>query len=245
MLLAGAAALTNVAAAAAAGGLSVTPAILEQTARSGASGTVTIANTSSRKLKVTVRARPWRQARSGAVAADRRRTLSRYTTVRAGSFTLAPGVSRAVSVRLRRVPSRKSLYGSLDVVGKPVRKRSGINVAYRSSAACASTRAPARGAIALKPGSAHVARSSSRCRCATAATRSTRSAAPSACPGRAAGAAATIAGVKILPGKGVRLPLLSIAGLRAGRYTASVTLTQAGRNRVRWRREFRITTGLT
>ena len=240
MLLAGAAALTNVAAAAAAGGLSVTPAILEQTARSGASGTVTIANTSSRKLKVTVRARPWRQARSGAVAADRRRTLSRYTTVRAGSFTLAPGVSRAVSVRLRRVPSRKSLYGSLDVVGKPVRKRSGINVAYRIVGSLRfNPRAGAR-RYRVKPGAAHVARKQLSLSVRNGGNTIDPVGGTVSVSGPGGGRSATIAGVKILPGKGVRLPLLSIAGLRAGRYTASVTLTQAGRNRVSVTRKFRI-----
>ena len=48
------------------GGVSITPQILETTARRGASGTVTISNTTNRKLRMTVRARPWRQARSGA-----------------------------------------------------------------------------------------------------------------------------------------------------------------------------------
>ena len=62
-------------AAAAQGGLSVTPAVLETTARSGASGNATIANNTGRKLRVTVRARPWRQSSTGAVAANRRRSL--------------------------------------------------------------------------------------------------------------------------------------------------------------------------
>ena len=57
-------------AAAAQGGLSVSPSILETTARSGASASTTVTNTTARALRVTVRPRPWRQARGGAVAAE-------------------------------------------------------------------------------------------------------------------------------------------------------------------------------
>ncbi len=56
-------------ATAAQGGLAVTPPRLETTARRGASGTVTITNSSNRKLRMTVRPRPWRQARNGDVPA--------------------------------------------------------------------------------------------------------------------------------------------------------------------------------
>jgi hypothetical protein len=49
-----------------------------------------------------------------------------------------------------------------------------------------------------------------------------------------------ITGVKILPGKRVNLALMSIGGLRPGRYTAAVTLRQRGRNRVSVSRHFHI-----
>ena len=72
-------------------GLSVTPAIFESTARSGASGTATVTNSTGRKLRMTVRARPWRQSsRTGDVAADRRRTLG-GVSLSASSFTLDAG----------------------------------------------------------------------------------------------------------------------------------------------------------
>ncbi|HET8759366.1 MAG TPA: hypothetical protein VFM58_25330, partial [Solirubrobacteraceae bacterium] len=116
--------------ASAAGGLSVSPSRLEVTARSGASGTVTITNSSTRKLRVSVRARPWRQANNGTVAANRSRRLGRVR-VSPAKFKLARGASRTISVRLRRVPARGSLYGALDILGKPAKRRSGINVAYR------------------------------------------------------------------------------------------------------------------
>jgi hypothetical protein len=236
-------ALTDVAAASAAGGLSVTPAILEQTARSGATGTATIANTSARKLKVTVTTRPWRQARTGSVSADRRRTLSRYVRVSAGAFTLAAHTSRTVSVRLTRVPSRRSLYGSLEVVGKPARKRKGINVAYRLIGSLRFHPTAGARRWRLKAGAAHVSGRQlslavrNRGNTIDAVGGSVSVSSPRG------GRSGSITGVKILPGKGVRLPLISLNGLRAGRYTASVTLTQAGRNRVSVTRKFRISGG--
>ena len=46
--------------------------------------------------------------------------------------------------------------------------------------------------------------------------------------------------MRILPGKSVDLRLLSLRGLKKGSYSASVTLTQAGRNRLSVTRRFRI-----
>ncbi len=46
--------------------------------------------------------------------------------------------------------------------------------------------------------------------------------------------------MRILPGKLVNLKLTPLRGLRAGRYKASVTLSQSGRNIVSVTRSFRI-----
>ena len=74
----------------AAGGLSVTPGILEHVAQPGAVGPLTVSNTTSRPMRVSIAARPWLQSRSGSVVANRRRVLGK---VRAGrrSFRLAAG----------------------------------------------------------------------------------------------------------------------------------------------------------
>src|SRR3954451_18594993 len=74
--------------AAARGGLSLSPALIERTAAPGAGGTVTVANHSGEKLDVTVAARPWRQSLDGSVRPDRRRTLS-GVALGAIAFTLA------------------------------------------------------------------------------------------------------------------------------------------------------------
>ena len=120
---AGAAALTAPAGAAAPGaaaaqsGLSVTPSILETTARRGATTSTTVANTTGERLRITVRARPWRQTASGAVVANRSRRL-RGVGLSASRFTLSPGARRAVYVTMGRTPRSRSSFGALDVVGK-------------------------------------------------------------------------------------------------------------------------------
>jgi hypothetical protein len=47
--------------------------------------------------------------------------------------------------------------------------------------------------------------------------------------------------VRILPGKLVALRAASLSGLRRGRYTARISLTQANRRRASVTRSFRIT----
>jgi hypothetical protein len=232
------------AAAAAAGGLSIKPAILEQTARRGVSDTVEVANSSDRKLDVTIAARAWRQSRTGTLAADRRRTLSRFVRVSDSSFTLDGGGRRTITVTLTRVPSRDSLYGSLEVIGRPARKRPGVNVGYRlvGSLRFNPTRSDRR--LKLRAGSARVSgRKGNR-----SLTLQVRNNGNTIDPvggdvvirGPRGGRSTGIRAVKILPGKRVSLELASLKGLRAGRYTAAVTLKQRGRNRLSVTRHFHI-----
>jgi hypothetical protein len=225
--------------AAAAGGLGVTPSIMQTTARAGASGSVTIRNTSSRKLKVTVRARPWRQSRSGTVKAIRSRGLSGVRVI-GGKFSLRPGTSRTIAVKLLRMPSRKSLYGALEVVGKPAKKHAGINVTYRLiSSLRFNPKASAR-RLRLGAGSAAVKKRvlslpvRNRGNTVDPVSGSYTLSGP-------AGARSGVIGAKpILPGKVVNLRLGSLAGLSKGRYAVTVRLLQAGRIRATVTRHFRL-----
>lgn len=231
------------AAAAAQSGLSVTPAVLETTARSGASGSATITNSTGRKLRISVSARPWRQSSSGAVAANRSRSLGNVR-VSSTRFTLASGASRSVSVRLSRVPSRRSQYGALDIVGRPVKRRRGINVAYRLISSLRFNPTARARRLRLSAGSAVVTgRGSSR-----AVALRVRNRGNTVDPvggsvsisGPGGGRSGSISSMRILPGKRINLRLASLRGLRRGRYSASVTLTQRGRNIVSVTRGFRI-----
>ena len=230
-------------AAAAQGGLSVTPSILETTARSGASASTTVTNTTARTLRVTVKPRPWRQARSGAVAADRTRRL-RGVALSTRRFTLAPGARRDVYVTMGRVPAGGSRFGALDVVGRPAPRRTGVNVAYRLVPSLRFNPARAARRYAVRAGAARVAGRAG----ARTLKLLVRNAGNTVDPvggsvritGGGGGRSGTIAAVRILPGRLVALRLASLAGLRRGAYTARVTLTQGGRPRRTVGKAFRI-----
>jgi hypothetical protein len=230
-------------AAAAQGGLSVTPAVLETTARRGATGNATITNSTGRKLRVTVRARPWRQSSSGAVAANRRRSLG-GVRVSATRFTMVPGAARSVSVTLSRVPSRKSQYGALEVVGKPTRRRKGINVAYRLISSLRFNPTAGSRRHRLSAGNAGVTgRGSSRSLVLKVRNRGNTVdpvGGSVSVSGSGGGRSSAISPMRILPGKRINLRLTGLSGLRKGSYSASVTLTQANRNIVSVTRRFRI-----
>jgi hypothetical protein len=231
-------------AAAAQGGLAVTPSIVETTARRGATGSATIRNSTGRKLRMTVRARPWRQASDGDVSANRRRTL-RSVSVNVRRFTLASGAQRTVSVRLTRVGARRSQYGALDVIGRPARRRRGINVAYNLISSLRFNPTSSARRLRLSAGRARVTGRGRR----RALVLQVRNRGNTVEPvggtvdvsGSGGGRSAGIKGKSILPGKRINLRLTGLRGLRRGRYTASVTLSQAGRNILSVTRRFRIT----
>ena len=230
------------AAAAAQGGLSVTPSTAETTARKGATISVTVTNTTGGKLNVRAHARPWRQARNGgAVAANRSRRL-RGVRLSATRFSLAPNARRSVTMTLRSVPSRGSQFGALEFVGKPARKRRGINVAYRLVSSVRFN--PSSRHYSVRAGSARVSGSGG----SRALSLLVRNAGNTVDPiggsvsisGPGGGRSGTITAVRILPGNLVSLRAASLAGLRRGRYTARVSLTQGGQRRASFTRSFRI-----
>jgi hypothetical protein len=230
-------------ATAAQGGLAVTPSILETTARRSAAGSATITNSTGRRLRMTVRARPWRQARNGTVAANRRRTLG-GVRVSPSRFTLEAGAQRVVSVRLSRVPSRRSQYGALDIIGKPTRRRRGINVTYNLISSLRFNPTAGARRLRLRAGRVRVSgRGSNR-----ALLLQVRNRGNTVDPvggsvdlsGPGGGRSGSISSMRILPGKMVNLRVASLRGLRRGRYTASITLSQANRNMVSVSRSFRI-----
>jgi hypothetical protein len=225
--------------ASAAGGLSVSPNPFQLTARTGATGSATITNSSTRKLKVTARARPWRQASNGVVAANRSRTLG-LVRVSPAKFTLSPGTSRTVSIRLRRVPARGSLYGGLDVVGKPTKRRKGINVAYRLVSSLRFNPAAGKRKLRLSAGSAGSSKRMLTVRVKNRGNTVDPVGGTVSITGPGGGRSGGISPKSIVPGKAIRLPLLSLTGMKKGSYTAAITLAQAGRNIVSVTRHFRI-----
>jgi hypothetical protein len=133
MVIACAGLLAGSATAHAAGGLSVTPALLEHSAKRGNVGSMTLNNSTNESLKVTVTVRPWRQQLNGNVLSDLTANLSRYVRATKRTFTIGAGAKRPISLKLYHVPHGGSLYAGVDVFGKPTRTkgRKGIIPQYR------------------------------------------------------------------------------------------------------------------
>jgi hypothetical protein len=226
---------------AAGGGLSVTPAVIERTAVRGDTASIAVVNSTRQALRITVTPRPWTQARSGAVAPDRHRTLLSRLGVSARSFTLAAGGRRTVTMRVKAVPSSGSLYGSIETIGLPTGpKKRGITAAYRLISTLRLNPPKARRRLAVRASSPRV-----RGRAIVLPVKNTgNTVSPISGDVRIKGATGTrtdtVRTSAILPGATVNLGLGSTKGLPAGTYTVSVSLVQGGRKVLRTTRRVRL-----
>jgi hypothetical protein len=122
------------AAAASSGGVSLRPETVENVARKGRAGRITVKNTTKGTLRMWVNVRPWRQNRfTGNVAPNYRANLRPYVRASKHTFKLRAGKSRKLSIRVRRTPPHGSLYAGLEVFGKQVHAKAhnGIIPQYR------------------------------------------------------------------------------------------------------------------
>ncbi len=213
------------------GGLSVTPAALEHTARRGTVGSLTLTNTTKESLKVNVLVRPWRQQLGGNVLIDTRSTLSKYVRATTRSFTMRAGAKRPVIFRMLRGTGSGSLYGAVQIVGKPTntKGRKGIIPNYQLISKIRLNAATSKRKYRLRTGGAQVrsgtvilpVRNLGNTIAPIAATYSISG--PSGRSGNAKGIAA-------LPGKLIGLNLGAAKGMKKGRYTVTAKVTQAGRS---------------
>ncbi|WP_169542370.1 hypothetical protein [Solirubrobacter soli] len=202
---------------------------IEHTAQAGVKDTFTLENRWSKALSITITPRPWTQSGDGSVSPNRRGTLS-GVSVSEPTFTLAPGAKKDITVTLDSVPAAGYLYGALEVVGLPpgADKAKGIVTGYRLVDAIRYTAAtPTYG---LKAGAAKILGKGSK-KTLTLSVRNTgNTVAPVTGTVKIKGALSTTNGTvkatRILPGKSVALGLASVSRLRAGSYTATVTLIQ-------------------
>jgi hypothetical protein len=210
------------------GGLSVTPAILEHRAKVGSVGSMTLTNTTRETLRVTVRVRPWRQELNGRVFTDDRSTLSRYVRANRRSFRIRAGQKVPLSFRMRRRTRSGSLYGNVDILGKPIktRGRKGIIPQYRLISTLRLH--PSKKRHRLRTGAAQVRRGQ--------VLLPVRNLGNTIDP---VGGSFTMTGpssrrgnfrsIAALPGKLIALGGGTTRGLRKGRYTLNATVTQGGR----------------
>jgi hypothetical protein len=211
---------------AATGGLSLSPTLIEQTAKPGAGGAVTVANHSAHTLAITVAARPWRQSHTGVAVPNRRATLA-GVTLSATSFDLKPKAQRAITVGL---PSSGELYGALEVIGLPrnADTKKGIVTGYRLIGSLRLD--PATPVLKLKTGKVTTSGHGSARVLALPVTNRGNSLTPVSGDVDLKGPLGTrsthISSVRILPGKTVDVSLGRTKGLIPGLYKAKVELDQ-------------------
>jgi hypothetical protein len=211
---------------AAAGGIGVTPSILEHVAKKGNVGSVTISNTTKDFLVITVHVRPWLQGANGIVAADMHHTLSTYVKADTTTFNLAPGSRKPISMILRKVPSSGSLYGSIAVFGKQqhAQNKNGIIPQYQLNSSLRLD--PTRKHYTLLVGNALVSNHA-----LLVATRSTGNTVdPITGTTTINGKNSTVSQTRIVPGHTVNVRLAALTGLKAGVYSAKITLKQGTRS---------------
>ena len=208
--------------AAAAGGLSITPALIEHTAAVGAGDKVTITNRSKEKLDITVATRPWHQARDGAVSAKRSSKLTGFA-VSDTSFTLAPGAKQVVSVT---ATTAKERYGALEVVGLPqdADTRKGLVVGYRLIASLRMD--PAQPVFLFKPSSVKLSGKTLVLPVTSRGNTVQPVSGDVSFKGALGTRSATIHSMRVLPGHTVELPLIAAKKLPAGAYKAKIVLKQ-------------------
>jgi hypothetical protein len=215
------------------GGLSVSPGIFEHPAVRGRLGVVQISNTTSGAMTVGVALRPWVQARSGEVSANRRATLDGIG-MSPHSFTLGAGAARSVGLVLSRTPVQRSLYGAVEVTGLPHgRVSGGLRVGYRLVSSLRLD--PPKGAQVFRAQAGGlVEQGSARHGTLLLAVRNTGNTivpiggtALIGGPGRSLRANASPRA--IVPGQTVNVPLAELSGsLPAGHYRVAVRLSQGG-----------------
>jgi hypothetical protein len=227
---------------AAGGGLSVTPAVIERTAVRGDTAPIMVINSTSQPLKITVTPRPWTQSRSGAVAANRRKTLLSSLGVSVRSFTLPAGGRRTVTMTVKSVPKSGSLYGAVETTGLPSGppKKNGITAAYRLISTLRLNPPKAQRRLAVRASSLRL-----NGRAIVLPVKNMgNTVSPVSGDVRIKGALGTRTGAvrasHILPGSTVDLGLGSTKGLPAGTYTVSISLVQDGKKVLRSTRRLRV-----
>jgi hypothetical protein len=215
----------------AAGGLSITPAVLEHSAKVGTVGTMSLNNSTNETLRVTVTVRPWRQELNGTVIGDLRNTLSKYIRATTQTFSIRAGAKRALTLKLYHVPHGGSLYGGVDIFGKPThtKGRKGIIPQYRIISKVRLN--ASHKSYNWRTGAAQI-----RQRAIILPVRnlgnsidpiggSYRITGPS-------GRSGTMKAIAALPGKLIGLNLGYTNGLKKGTYTINATVTQGNRRAV-------------
>ena len=221
-----------VAQAAQQGGVSITPALVEKTAKRGTIGTVTIKNTTKDTMKVTVNVRPWIQNRNtGQVVLNTKASLAPYVRASPQSFNLRPG-ERKVTFSMRRMTASGSLYAGFQVFAKQVKAKARNGIVPQWDLRGKMRLNPSRKNPNLKIGATDVSGRGNNRSLILAVRNTGNTLDPVTGTVAITGAAtrnATIPQVSVVPGAVVYLNGGALRGLKAGNYTATWNVTIGGK----------------
>jgi len=227
---------------AAQGGVSITPALVEKTARRGNVGAFTVKNTTKDTLRVTVTVRPWIQNRSTAgVVINKNATLTPYVRASPQTFTLAPG-QRTVSLNMRRMTSSGSLYAGFQVFAKQAKPKARNGIIPQWDLVGKLRLNPSSKRPNLRLGATDVVGGGNNRSLILAVRNIGNTLDPVGGTVAISGPTprnATIPQVPIVPGQVVYLKGGALRGMKGGNYTATWTVTQGGKRFV-VKRAFRL-----
>lgn len=214
------------------GGVSITPALVEKTAKRGAVGTITIKNTTKDTMKVTVVVRPWIQNRStGAVALNTKASLAPYVKATPQSFNLPPG-ERRVTFNMRRMTASGSLYAGFQVFAKQVKAKARNGIVPQWDLRGKMRLNPSRKNPNLRLGATDVAGRGNNRSLILAVRNTGNTLDPVGGTVKITGPTArnaTIPQVAVVPGQVVYLKGGALRGMKAGNYTAQWDVTIGGK----------------
>lgn len=221
-----------VAQAAQQGGVSITPALVEKTAKRGVVGTITVKNTTKDTMKVTVNVRPWIQNRdTGQVVLNTKASLSPYVKASPQTFNLPPG-ERKVTLNMRRLTSSGSLYAGFQVFAKQVKAKARNGIVPQWDLRGKMRLNPAKKNPNLRVGAADVAGKGNGRALILAVRNTGNTLDPVGGTVSITGPTArnaTIPQVSIVPGQVVYLKGGALRGMKAGNYTANWSVTIGGK----------------
>jgi hypothetical protein len=224
------------------GGVSITPATVEATAKRGSIGSFTVKNTTKDTLRVTVTVRPWSQNRStAAVALNKRANLSPYVVGSPQSFNLAPG-SRSVKLRMKRMTQAGSLYGGIQVFAKQKKPKSTNGIIPQWDIVGRLRLNPSKKRPNLRVGATDVTGKGNNRALILAVRNIGNTLDPVGGTVKITGPTArnaTIGQVSVVPGQVVYLKGGALRGMKGGNYTATWSITQ-GTKRFTAKRTFKL-----
>jgi hypothetical protein len=224
------------------GGVSISPARVETTAKRGTVASYTVKNSTKGTLRVTVTIRPWSQNRTtAAVAINKRANLSPYVVSSPQTFDLKPG-SRTLRLRMKRMTASGSLYGGIQVFAKQKKKKATNGIIPQYEVIGRLRLNPSRKRPNLRVGATDVVGSGNNRSLILAVRNIGNTLDPVGGTVKITGPTArnaTIPQVGIVPGQVVYLKGGSLRGMKGGNYTAEWSITQ-GTKRFTAKRTFRL-----